>query len=169
MAFTWHAKIVKSKGGKKPTPVEETVAQFIFDLQSQAEFKDLQNIHISSAKEVATAGKPAIVVFVPYRLLKEVRKVQDALVNELEKKTGKHVIILAQRRILAAPSKAGNTKKVQKRPRSRTLTAVHESILDDLVYPAEVSDKRIRIKVDGSRSSRVYEFLFIDFLTLLEP
>lgn len=164
MAFTWHAKIKKAKG-TKPTQVEELVAQYLFDLQAHSEFKaDLEALHITAVKEVTpTSGPSALVIFVPYRLLSSVRKVQAHLVEELEKKTGKHVFVLAQRRILAAPSKAGNTKKLQKRPRSRTLTAVHESILDDLVYPAEVSDKRIRIKVDGSRSSRVYG-LFLIFL-----
>ena len=39
---------------------------------------------------------------------------------------------------------------------SRTLTAVHDSILDDLVYPSEIVGKRIRIKLDGSRLTKVY-------------
>ena len=38
---------------------------------------------------------------------------------------------------------------------SRTLTAVHDNILDDLVYPSEIVGKRIRIKLDGSRLTRV--------------
>ena len=34
--------------------------------------------------------------------------------------------------------------------------AVHNSILDDLVYPAEIVGKRIRIKLDGSRLFKVH-------------
>src|SRR5579871_767902 len=34
---------------------------------------------------------------------------------------------------------------------SRTLTTVHENTLNDLVYPAEIVGKRIRVKMDGSR------------------
>ena len=39
---------------------------------------------------------------------------------------------------------------------SRTLTAVHDAILHDLVYPAEITGKRIRIKQDGSRLFKVH-------------
>ena len=40
--------------------------------------------------------------------------------------------------------------------RSRTLVAVHNAILDDLVYPAEIVGKRIRIRLDGSRLFKVH-------------
>ena len=56
-----------------------------------------------------------------------------------------HVVFVAQRRILAKPTRKANKLK-QKRPRSRTLVAVHEAILDDMVYPAEIVGKRIRIR-----------------------
>jgi small subunit ribosomal protein S7e len=35
------------------------------------------------------------------------------------------------------------------------LTAVHEKILDDLVYPTEIVGKRTRVKVDGSKTIKV--------------
>ncbi len=40
--------------------------------------------------------------------------------------------------------------------RSRTLVAVHNAILDDLVYPAEIVGKRTRIRLDGSRLFKVH-------------
>jgi small subunit ribosomal protein S7e len=39
---------------------------------------------------------------------------------------------------------------------SRTLTAVHEKILDDLVFPNEILGKRLRYKADGSRLIKVH-------------
>jgi len=40
--------------------------------------------------------------------------------------------------------------------RSRTLVSVHNAILDDLVYPAEIVGKRIRIRLDGSRLFKIH-------------
>ena len=62
---------------------------------------------------------------------------------------------IAQRRILPKPTRKVNKQK-QKRPRSRTLVAVHSAILDDLVYPAEIVGKRIRFRLDGSRLFKVH-------------
>lgn len=39
---------------------------------------------------------------------------------------------------------------------SRTLTAVHEATLDDLVYPSEIIGKRIRYRRDGSRLYKIH-------------
>jgi small subunit ribosomal protein S7e len=75
---------------------------------------------------------------------------------QLEKKfSGKHVVLIGQRRIMRKPS-AGQRQPKQKRPRSRTLTAVHESILEDLVYPTEIVGKHTRYRLDGSKICKVY-------------
>ena len=61
-----------------------------------------------------------------------------------------------KRRILPKPQRGKNRKPLgQKRPRSRTLTAVHEAILQDIVFPAEVVGKRIRVKLDGKQTIKV--------------
>ena len=101
-------------------------------------------------------GKKAIIIFVPYRLLEAYHKIQTRLVRELEKKfSGRHVGIVAQRPILGK-SYARSTKPKGPRPRSRTLTAVQDAILEDLVYPTEIVGKHTRYRLDGSKIIKVY-------------
>ncbi|XP_010790461.1 small ribosomal subunit protein eS7 [Notothenia coriiceps] len=64
--------------------------------------------------------------------------------------------VVFQRRILPKPTRKSRTKNKQKRPRSRTLTAVHDAILEDLVFPSEIVGKRIRVKQDCSRLIKIH-------------
>ncbi len=80
---------------------------------------------------------------------------QARLVRELEKKfSDVHVLLVAQRRILGKPSR--KARVTQLRPRSRTLTSVHERLLEDMVYPTEIVGKRTKVKVDGSRVVKIF-------------
>ena len=117
----------------------------------------LRDLYITAAKEVdCSGGRKAIILYVPYKLHKSFQKIQTRLVRELEKKfSGKQVLIIAQRTILGKSfARSHKTKGV--RPRSRTLTAVQDAILDDIVYPTEIEGKRTRCKVDGKRILNVY-------------
>jgi small subunit ribosomal protein S7e len=88
-------------------------------------------------------------------LLKQFHKIQSRLVRELEKKfSDRHVLLVAQRRIVAKPSRNARVKQV--RPRTRTLTMVHEKLLEDLVYPTEIVGKRTKVRVDGSKLIKVF-------------
>lgn len=145
-------------GGAKTDILEESVAQALIDLeQSSAELRDdLREIFITAVKEVDVGTKKALVVFVPHRLLQKTHKIQTRLVRELEKKfSGKHVIFIAQRRIIRKEKK-GRMALPQKRPVSRSLTAVHQATLEDMVYPTEIIGQRTRYKVDGSRLFKVH-------------
>lgn len=88
---------------------------------------------------------------------KAFQKIQIRLVRELEKKfSGKHVVFVGERKILPKPTRNTRNPLKQKRPRSRTLTAVYDSILEDLVFPAEIVGKRVRVKLDGSQLIKVH-------------
>jgi len=141
------------------SPLEQSVAQALFDLELNAkELKSaLRHLVFNSAQELeVSSGKKSIVIFVPYRLLSGYHRIQARWVRELEKKfSGKHVVIIAQRKILPKPGR-NNRAKTQMRPRSRTLTAVHDAILEDLVYPTEIVGKRTRVRLDSSHLLKVF-------------
>lgn len=61
------------------------------------------------------------------------------------------VILIATRRILRPPKKGSAVQ----RPRTRTLTSVHDAMLEDVVYPAEIVGKRTRYRIDGSKIMKV--------------
>ena len=153
--FTSLRKIQKEKG-VDPTDFEESVAQAFFDLEKNNKdlSSDLKDLFINSAAQVDISNnRKAVVIHVPYRLRKSFRKIHHRLVRELEKKfSGKDVVVIASRRIVRPPKKGSAAK----RPRSRTLTSVHENILEDLVQPAEIVGKRCRYRLDGSKIMKVY-------------
>ena len=152
------SKLVKP-ANQQATELENQVAQTLLDLEANTDLKaQLRELHITGAREVdLQGGKKAIIVFVPVPQLRSFQKIQSRLVRELEKKfSGKHFVVIAQRRILPKPNRKTRGGNKQKRPRSRTLTTVHENALNDIVYPAEIVGKRIRIKLDGSKLIKVH-------------
>jgi len=155
---------IRKDNDVKPDAFEESVAAALSDLESSStELKpDLRELYFTAAREVDvpasggdSAPSKAVVLFVPFRLHKKFQRVQTRLVRELEKKlSGRSVVVIAQRKIAPRERKGGRLFK-QQRPRSRTLTAVHEAVLDDLCYPTEIVGKRMRYKVDGTRTLKV--------------
>merc|ERR1719484_99776 len=149
-------KILKEKG-VATTPLEDEVAKALFDIEvsPSSEIKaDLRDIYICGAKELEVgAMRKAVTVSFPYRVWKNVRKIHGRLIRELEKKfSKKHVVFVANRTIL---DKNFRREGLKVRPRTRTLTSVHESILEDIVGPTEIVGKRTRISVDGSKLLKV--------------
>jgi small subunit ribosomal protein S7e len=153
-------KIVKKGSNAKLSNTEKSVIQALHEIETNSNDlrADLKNLHILAAREV-TLGKPgkkAVILFVPYKLLAHFHKIQPRLVRELEKKfSGKHVIVIAKRTMLAKSTRNNRIAK-QKRPRSRTLTAVHDSLLEDIVYPTDILGKRTRFRLDNSRLLKVF-------------
>jgi len=155
-----------------PSDLELKVASALVDLENTSDLKaDIRAFQFKSAREIATGqGKHAIVIFVPVPQLAHIHQVQQKqqrLIRELEKKfSDRHIVFLGERRILPKPGRKG-AKQNQKRPRSRTLTAVHDAILEDLVYPTDIIGKRLRYQVGGNKLYKVYldpkEFTSVDY------
>merc|ERR1719154_188064 len=169
----------------EPTEFEIQIGNTIHDLEVNSDLKDLRGLSIVAANEVDVGDKKCIVLFVAVPMLNAFKKFQQKIVRELEKKcivlfvavpmlnafkksqqklvrelekklAGKHVVLIAQRRILPKEKKGQKRILSQKRPKSRTLTSVHTCILDDLVYPSDIVGKRIRVRLDGSRLFKVH-------------
>ncbi|TVU18899.1 hypothetical protein EJB05_35017, partial [Eragrostis curvula] len=152
--------------GVEPTEFEDTVAQAFFDLENgNQELKsDLKDLYINGAVQVDVAGnRKAVIIHVPYRLQKAYKKIHVRLVRELEKKfSGKDVILVGTRRIVRPPKKGSAVV----RPRSRTLTTVHDAILEDVVYPAEIVGKRVRYHSDGAKIMKVCDCHYISHILI---
>ncbi|CED84880.1 40s ribosomal protein s7 [Phaffia rhodozyma] len=158
--MSFQSKILRTANAPTTAPdeVEQTVAQAILDLENNVpELKsELRALQISAAKEVdVKGGKKAVIIFVPVPMLKAFHKVQQRLTRELEKKlSDRHIVFLAQRRMLRKPTR--NSRVKQLRPRSRTLTSVHDAILEDLVFPSDITGRRTRVSTDGSKLTKVF-------------
>ncbi|KAI6873911.1 40S ribosomal protein [Hortaea werneckii] len=145
----------------KPNEVETNVATALYELETNVPDMRgaLRPLQFMSAREIEVGhGKKAIAIFVPVPLLGGWHRSQQRITRELEKKfSDRHVLIIASRRILPRPKRSNrsHTTLKQKRPRSRTLTAVHDAILTDLVYPVEIVGKRVRTREDGSKILKV--------------
>ncbi|XP_014294740.1 small ribosomal subunit protein eS7 isoform X2 [Halyomorpha halys] len=152
-----NSKIQKASGAE-PDAFEASIAQALLDLEMNSDLKaQLRELHITKAKELDLAGKKSIIIYVPMPQLKNFQKIQIRLVRELEKKfSGKHVVFVGDRKILPKPTRKSRTQSKQKRPRSRTLTSVYDEILEDMVFPAEIVGKRIRVRTDGKQIIKVH-------------
>eukprot|EP00758_Cryptobia_borreli_P005432 Tbor_TRINITY_DN4878_c0_g3::TRINITY_DN4878_c0_g3_i1::g.1450::m.1450/K02993/RP-S7e, RPS7; small subunit ribosomal protein S7e len=142
----------------KASPVEDAVAKALFELELNHKGlkKYVKRFHVNTVKEVEhpISKKKALVIMYPLRYLMLVRKIQKALVAELEKKfSGQTVMLIASRKITKRPTDVYKLQKVQ---RSRTSTAVFENILHDLLHPCEIVGQRIKCRVDGSKVRKIF-------------
>merc|ERR1712099_135813 len=157
MAYAAGAKVFKDSG-ETVSDVEQQLSQALVEVENNAaaDLKaPLKELYFKNAREFDVgSGRKAIAIFVPFPQLKSWQKIQQKVIRELEKKfSGKHVVILAQRRILPKPTRK---TKNQKRPYSRTLTSFHNSILEDLCFPAEIVGKRTRVRLDATRLLKIH-------------
>jgi len=155
-----HKTKLFKKSAEKPSQLEDHVAKELHELEnSSSDWKnDLKDVFITNVKEIdytskdKKKSKPVYVVYVPYPCLKVIQKLHKKLVPELEAKLKAQVLIVAKRTI---QSKWLKTHKTQKRPNSRTLTAVHDAVLEDLLQPANVIGRRIRHRIDGTSVQKI--------------
>ena len=82
------------------------------------------------------------------------KKVYSLLTKKLEEHLSNPVITIPSRK--RVNGKEYRTFVSKKIPRDRTLTAVFDSYLDDVLYPATIVGKRIRYLVGKTRTYKVF-------------
>jgi small subunit ribosomal protein S7e len=154
-------KKIRKAASKKLTDLEEKVDADLIAIENSPTNDDIKAVLAdifflgATQMRLKDTGRESILLSLPYKLLTKYKMVAGRLVRDLEKKfSGQHVVVIAHRTI--APERPRTGKKVTGlRPRSRTLTAVHECLLEDLVSPGEIVGKRTRVKMDGSKTLNV--------------
>merc|ERR1712018_1035556 len=144
---------LQKKNNQRASDVETQVAQAILDIQNGADNvtkEQLMQLHLVAVKEMDVGGRNALALMVPAPQVPGWQKIQTKIVRELEKKfSGKHVIIVGRRKIMPKEQRKSTAKCYkQKRPISRSVKHVHEATLQDIVYPAEITGKRIRHTIE---------------------
>merc|ERR1711972_355822 len=147
-------------GNRQATDLEKEIAKAIYDLgQSSSENREeFRNIYIAGAREfqinqLGKRDKRVVLIYVSYPSLKSAQKLHYKIVNEIQKRKSIQAFITAKRTISSKWIKVHHS---QKRPRSRTLTHVFDSILDDLLVPGNITARRIRHKLNGKLIYKIW-------------
>ena len=150
------SKIVK-RGGESPSELDLEVAKALFDIEvsPNCDFKaELKEVVISGAEEFdVKAGKKAVIVHFPYKSWRVVSKIHGKLLREVEKKMSKRQVLFTADRTMI--NKNFRRQGLKVRPRSRTLTSIHEAILDDIVAPHQIGGKRTKVSPDAPKILKV--------------
>ena len=156
--YTARSKILKQTG---KTDTEEEIAKIIFDLEQNND-PELHHLYITGAEYIEfedRAGRPAkaLLIRIPYRSMPYLRKARSLVLPALEKKfRGSTVILVANRKIMSKHCKVVKGQSGQDRPRSRTLTNVHDAWLEEVVAPAHIAAKHTRLTASGQRVIKVF-------------
>ena len=144
----------KDKSIKPTAKEEELVKQLIsFEMQSPEKKELLEKFGFLSVEEVkVNEATTALLVTIPYPLLKQFREITSVLLPNLEEHFKAPMLFVAKRKIISRHLKV---KRVQQIPRSRTLTSVHKEILGDLIYPFTIVESREHVKVDGTSLHKI--------------
>merc|ERR1711913_5416 len=147
-------------GNRQATDLEKEIAKVIYDLaQSSSENRaDFKNIYIAGAREfqinqLGKREKRVVLIYVPYPSLKSAQKLHFKIVTEIQKRKSIQAFITAKRTIQSKWIKVHHS---QTRPRSRTLTSVFDSILDDLLVPGNITARRVRHKLNGKLIYKIW-------------
>lgn len=149
------------KEDRKPTDLEEEIAKTLSALEQDSSGDVQSNLRltfVAAADEVEYSMSndevsKYILVRIPYRSLAFYNRISSNILEHLEEKFNWPVIVVANRKI---QSKREKTHATQKRPRTRTLKAVHQAFLNDIVTPSTVAGRQTRVSLTEGTTERVF-------------
>lgn len=117
--------------------------------------KGLEDVKIENANEIAMgADKRCYLVQVNESSVKNLQNVHGDITKKLEDHFSTPVVIVPFRKKING--KLFRKYRGTKVPREKTLTAVHEAYLEDLLYPATIVGKRVRYPKGKGRLFKVF-------------
>ncbi len=144
-----------SKKSKVPE-IQKNVSNALDKIKdSEKEHKsNLEQIQIEHANEVdMNDDKKCCLIQVSSPNMTGFKKVHSLLTKKLEEELSIPVIVIpSKKRVNGKEYRAYVSKKV---PRDRTLTAVFDGYLDDILFPATIVGKRIRYPAGKTRTYKV--------------
>ena len=147
---------MKKESSKKSNETQKIVsAAFDKIKDSEKEHKaDLEPIKIEHSNEVQMSDdQKCYLIQISTTNLAGFKKVHSLLTKKLEESLSNPVILIpAKKRVNGKEYRVYVSKKV---PRDRTLTAVFDGYLDDILYPATIVGKRIRYPTGKTRTFKV--------------
>ena len=148
----------KKEGSKKGavSEIQKNVSNALEKIKdSEKDHKsELETLKIEHANEVQMEDEQkCFLIQISTQNLAGFKKVHSLLTKKLEEHLSNPVIIIPSRkRVNGKEYRTFVSKKV---PRDRTLTAVFDAYLDDILYPATIVGKRIRYPVGKTRTYKV--------------
>ena len=144
--------------GAKVNEITKSLTTFLHKLQEQDSTikKHLENLKIDSVQEInlGEKNKKCYLIKVNESSWKSITVVLADIIKKLEAHYNCPVVIVSNRKQING--KIFKKFKGKTTPRQNTLTAVYDSLLDDILFPATVIGKRIRHFKTGQRLFKVH-------------
>lgn len=145
-----------NKSKQTVTEIEKNLNNLLVKLQTnEIELKtELETITIEAASEIVIdSGKRCYLIKVSSPSAKDIKKVQALLVQKFEAHFSTPVVIIPSKNKI--DGKVYRKYRGTKVPRDRTLTAIYDSYLEEIIFPATLVGKRIRYPKGQSRHYKI--------------
>jgi small subunit ribosomal protein S7e len=145
---------------QQPTanPLQAELSKIVNDIvpDTRADKKTARPSMVSDVKEFQFSSSDkknvsALIVYLPYTFVQNNRGLVTKIVNEVQKRKNKHAFVVAKRTVI---NKKADFKQMI--PRNRTMTAVYDALLEDLIFPANIIGRRYRYRLNGTQLGKVY-------------